>query len=192
MAEAALKAAAAEETETLTDGFHLVIEALKLNGINTIYNVPGIPITDLGRMMQAQGMRVLSFRHEQNAGYAASIAGWLTKKPGVCMTVSAPGFLNGLTALAHELLGAIGRARFYGFDNVHVIADRTIRAILLTDGRAADHTHVREQVLGEFKQHRVVRKTYDRLVEFDVDVRVLVEMRPEVPVLKRREHFAQA
>jgi oxalyl-CoA decarboxylase len=101
MAEAALKAAAAEETENLTDGFHLVIDALKLNGINTIYNVPGIPITDLGRMMQAEGMRVLSFRHEQNAGYASSIAGWLTKKPGICMTVSAPGFLNGLTALAH-------------------------------------------------------------------------------------------
>ena len=90
-----------EEPGELTDGFHLVIDALKLNDINTIYNVPGIPITDLARMMQAEGMRVLSFRHEQNAGYAAAIAGYLTKKPGVCMTVSAPGFLNGLTALAH-------------------------------------------------------------------------------------------
>ncbi len=89
------------EAEVLTDGFHLVIDALKLNDINTIYNVPGIPITDLGRFMQAEGMRVLSFRHEQNAGYAAAIAGFLTKKPGICMTVSAPGFLNGLTALAH-------------------------------------------------------------------------------------------
>ena len=86
---------------TLTDGFHLVIDALKLNDINTIYHVPGIPITDLGRYMQAAGIRILSFRHEQNAGYAAAIAGFLTKKPGICMTVSAPGFLNGLTALAH-------------------------------------------------------------------------------------------
>ena len=85
----------------LTDGFHLVIDALKLNGINTIYNVPGIPITDLGRFAQAQGMRVISFRHEQNAGQAAAIAGFLTKKPGICLTVSAPGFLNGLTALAN-------------------------------------------------------------------------------------------
>ena len=90
-----------EEEATLTDGFNLVIDALQLNDINTIYNVPGIPITDLGRYMQGAGMRVLSFRHEQNAGYAAAIAGYLTKKPGVCMTVSAPGFLNGLTALAH-------------------------------------------------------------------------------------------
>jgi oxalyl-CoA decarboxylase len=106
MADAAVKTkpatTAAEDTEReLTDGFHLVIDALKLNGINTIYGVPGIPITDLGRKAQAAGMRVLSFRHEQNAGNAAAIAGFLTKKPGICLTVSAPGFLNGLTALAN-------------------------------------------------------------------------------------------
>jgi oxalyl-CoA decarboxylase len=52
-------------------------------------------------MAQAEGIRVISFRHEQNAGYAASIAGFLTQQPGICLTVSAPGFLNGLTALAH-------------------------------------------------------------------------------------------
>ena len=95
------KPAAVETQQELTDGFHLVIDALKLNGINTIYGVPGIPITDLGRMAQAAGMRVISFRHEQNAGNAAAIAGFLTKKPGICLTVSAPGFLNGLTALAN-------------------------------------------------------------------------------------------
>ncbi|MBY0318640.1 MAG: oxalyl-CoA decarboxylase [Reyranella sp.] len=100
MAEAALKETV-DETPDLTDGFSLVIDTMKLNGIDTIYGVPGIPITDLGRLAQAAGIRVLSFRHEQNAGYAAAIAGFLTKKPGVCLTVSAPGFLNGLTALAH-------------------------------------------------------------------------------------------
>src|SRR2546427_8571923 len=105
MSDAATKpkpaTAIAEAQQELTDGFHLVIDALKLNGIKTIYGVPGIPITDFGRMAQAEGLRVISFRHEQNAGYAAAIAGFLTKKPGVCLTVSAPGFLNGLTALAH-------------------------------------------------------------------------------------------
>ena len=63
--------------------------------------MPGIPITDFGRMAQAEGIRVISFRHEQNAGNAAAIAGFLTKKPGICLTVSAPGFLNGLVALAN-------------------------------------------------------------------------------------------
>src|SRR5271169_4915807 len=104
MADAAVKtkpeSADAPERE-LTDGFHLVIDALKLNGIKSIYNVPGIPITDLGRMAQGAGLRVISFRHEQNAGNAAAIAGFLTKQPGICLTVSAPGFLNGLTALAN-------------------------------------------------------------------------------------------
>jgi oxalyl-CoA decarboxylase len=94
-------ATAAGGEQELTDGFHLIIDALKLNDVKTIYAVPGIPITDFLRMSQASGIRVLSFRHEQNAGYAASIAGYLTKKPGICLTVSAPGFLNGLTALAH-------------------------------------------------------------------------------------------
>ncbi len=89
----------AETSET--DGFQLVIDALKLNGIDTIFGLPGIPITDLTRKLQRNGLRVISFRHEQNAGYAASIAGFLTQKPGICLTVSAPGFLNGLTALAH-------------------------------------------------------------------------------------------
>src|SRR5213594_4450290 len=85
----------------VTDGFHLVIDALKLNGIDTIFGLPGIPITDFTRMAQAAGLRVISFRHEQNAGNAAAIAGFMTQKPGICLTVSAPGFLNGLTALAN-------------------------------------------------------------------------------------------
>ncbi|MCM5681933.1 oxalyl-CoA decarboxylase [Schlegelella sp. S2-27] len=89
------------DTPALTDGFHLVIDALKLNGIDTIYGLPGIPITDLTRLAQAEGLRVISFRHEQNAGNAAAAAGFLTQKPGICLTVSAPGFLNGLTALAN-------------------------------------------------------------------------------------------
>ena len=82
MSEAALKAPATERE--LTDGFHLIIAALKLNGLeHHLWRAAGIPITDSGRMAQAEGIRILSFRHEQNAGYAASIAGFLTKKPGV-------------------------------------------------------------------------------------------------------------
>jgi oxalyl-CoA decarboxylase len=100
MGTAEPQVATASQAQSI-DGFQLVIDALKLNGLDTIYGLPGIPITDLTRRAQAAGLRVLSFRHEQNAGYAASIAGFLTQKPGICLTVSAPGFLNGLNALAH-------------------------------------------------------------------------------------------
>jgi oxalyl-CoA decarboxylase len=91
----------ATPSQDTIDGFHLLIDALKLNGIETIFALPGIPITDLTRMAQAEGIRLISFRHEQHAGNAAAAAGFLTQKPGICLTVSAPGFLNGLTALAN-------------------------------------------------------------------------------------------
>jgi oxalyl-CoA decarboxylase len=92
---------AVDNSADLTDGFHLVVEALKLNGVDTIFGVAGIPITDLLRLAQNEGIRYFGFRHEQSAGNAAAIAGYLTQKPGICMTVSAPGFLNGLVALAN-------------------------------------------------------------------------------------------
>ena len=69
----------------LTDGFNLVIDALKLNDIDTIFGLPGIPITDFTRKAQAEGIRVISFRHEQHAGNAAAAAGFLTGKPGIVM-----------------------------------------------------------------------------------------------------------
>jgi oxalyl-CoA decarboxylase len=90
-----------QKPPAITDGFHLVVEAMKLNGIDTIYGVAGIPITDLARLAQAEGIRFIGFRHEQSAGNAAAIAGYLTQKPGICLTVSAPGFLNGLVAVAN-------------------------------------------------------------------------------------------
>src|SRR5438309_11562198 len=92
---------AAETTADMTDGFHLVVDALELNGVDTIFGVAGIPITDLLRLAQNEGIRYFGFRHEQSAGNAGAIAGYLTQKPGICMTVSAPGFLNGLVALAN-------------------------------------------------------------------------------------------
>src|SRR6195256_558359 len=95
------EAVGVDERSTLTDGIHLLVDALKLNDVDTIYGVVGIPITDLARVAQASGIRYVGFRHESAAGHAAAAAGFLTKKPGICLTVSAPGFLNGLTALAH-------------------------------------------------------------------------------------------
>src|SRR6266568_1485784 len=96
-----LESSNGQKLPALTDGFHLVIDALKLNGIDTVYGVPGIPITDLARLAQAKGIRYVGFQHEQSAGNAAAITGYLTQKPGICLTVSAPGFLNGMVALAN-------------------------------------------------------------------------------------------
>lgn len=89
------------EEQELTDGMHIIVEALKQNNIDCIYGVAGIPITDMARHAQEEGIRYIGFRHEQSAGHAAAIRGYLTQTPGVCLTVSAPGFMNGLAALAN-------------------------------------------------------------------------------------------
>ncbi|HTT76659.1 MAG TPA: oxalyl-CoA decarboxylase [Candidatus Binataceae bacterium] len=98
----------------LTNGFHLVIDAMKLNGLDTIFGVAGIPITDLARLAQAEGIRYIGFRHEQSAGNAAAISGYLTQKPGVCLTVSAPGFLNGMVALANATINSFPMIQISG------------------------------------------------------------------------------
>src|ERR1700761_6736508 len=109
-----------KNSKSITDGFHLVVDALKLNGIDTIFGVAGIPITDLARLAQAKGIRYIGFRHEQSAGNAAAISGFLTQKPGVCLTVSAPGFLNGMVALANATTNGFPMIQISGS------SDRTI------------------------------------------------------------------
>lgn len=109
------------QSPALMDGFQLVIAALKLNGIDTIFGVPGIPITDLARRAQAEGIRVISFRHEQSAAYAAAISGYLTKKPGVCLTVSAPGFLNGLVGTANATTNCFPMIQISGSSDREII-----------------------------------------------------------------------
>ena len=107
--------------EELIDGYHLVVEALKLNDVHTIYGVVGIPITDVARVAQASGIRYIGFRHESNAGHAAAAAGFLTKKPGICLTVSAPGFLNGLVALANATTNCFPMVQISGSSERHLV-----------------------------------------------------------------------
>ncbi len=82
-------------------GMYILAEALKRIGIDTVYGLVGIPVTETAYAMQKLGMKFVSFRFEQQAGHAAATHGFLTKKPGVFLTVSSLGFLNGLGATAN-------------------------------------------------------------------------------------------
>src|ERR1700726_376561 len=108
-------------TSAMTDGFHIVVDALKLNGVETIFGVAGIPITDLARLAQAEGIRYIGFRHEQSAGNAPASAGYFTKKPGICLTVSAPGFVNGLVATANATTNGFPMTQISGSSDRQII-----------------------------------------------------------------------
>lgn len=95
-------------------GMDILVQALKRNGIDTMFGLVGIPVTDLAYIAQEQGIRFISFRHEQQAGMAAAAAGYLTKKPGVLLTVSSLGFLNGLTATANATVNCFPMIQISG------------------------------------------------------------------------------
>src|SRR6201991_3059346 len=111
----------ADDTGTLTDGIHLVVDALKLNDVHTIYGGVCIPITDLARLAPASGIRYIGFRHESDAGHAAAAAGFLTKNAGICLTVSAPGFLNGLVGLANATTNCFPMVQISGSSERHIV-----------------------------------------------------------------------
>jgi oxalyl-CoA decarboxylase len=113
--------ATVDEASTLTDGRALVVDALEANGVGTIYGVAGIPVTDLARHAQARGIRYIGFRHEASAGNAAAIAGYLTRRPGICLTVSAPGFLNGLVSLAEATVNCFPMIQISGSSQRSII-----------------------------------------------------------------------
>ena len=79
-------------------GMYILAEALKRIGITDVYGLVGIPVTEAAYAMQKIGINYYGFRFEQQAGMAAATHGYLTKTPGVLLTVSSLGFLNGLTA----------------------------------------------------------------------------------------------
>jgi len=80
---------------------YILAEALKRIGVPTVYGLVGIPVTEAAYAMQKVGVKYVGFRFEQQAGMAAATHGYLTKTPGVLLTVSSLGFMNGLTATAN-------------------------------------------------------------------------------------------
>ncbi|MDE6272982.1 MAG: oxalyl-CoA decarboxylase [Muribaculaceae bacterium] len=82
-------------------GMYILAESLRRLGLMDVYGLVGIPVTEAAYAMQKIGINYYGFRFEQQAGMAAATHGYLTKKPGVLLTVSSLGFLNGLTATAN-------------------------------------------------------------------------------------------
>lgn len=82
-------------------GMYILARALREVGLDTMYGLVGIPVTEAAYICQEQGIKFVSFRFEQQAGMAAATHGYLTKTPGVLLTVSSLGFMNGLTATAN-------------------------------------------------------------------------------------------
>lgn len=108
-------------TSNLTDSPHYLAQALLENGVKHMYGVVGIPVTDFARIAQGMGIRYIGMRHEEDAVNAAAAEGFITGRPAVALTVSAPGFLNGMPALLEATTNGFPVIMIGGSSTRHVV-----------------------------------------------------------------------
>jgi acetolactate synthase-1/2/3 large subunit len=82
------------------NGGAAVVETLAAHGVETVFGIPGTHNLELYRWFAETGIRPVTPRHEQGAGYAADAAAWVSGRPGVVVTTSGPGLLNAAAAAA--------------------------------------------------------------------------------------------
>ncbi len=89
-------------------GAKMVVEALKEQGVDTVFGYPGgavLPIYD--EVFQQNAIRHILVRHEQGAVHAAEGYARSTGKPGVVLVTSGPGATNAVTGLTDALMDSI-------------------------------------------------------------------------------------
>lgn len=75
-----------------------ILRIVRAHGIDTIFGIPGTHNLEFYRHLPRLGMRAVTSRHEQGAGYAADAWAQRSELPGVVITTSGPGLLNALSA----------------------------------------------------------------------------------------------
>src|SRR5205814_10651742 len=83
------------------DGATLVARSLKRQGVQFMFGIVGFPVQPIAAAAQKAGITYIGMRNEQAASYAAQAAGYLTGRPGACLTVAGPGVVHGLAGLAN-------------------------------------------------------------------------------------------
>lgn len=83
-------------------GAQVIARSLRGLGVTVVFGIVGIPVVDIAEEAIDLGIQFIGFRNEQAAGYAASVYGYLTGRPGVCLVVGGPGVLHALPGVRRE------------------------------------------------------------------------------------------
>ena len=81
------------------DGGRIAAQQLVAAGIDTLFGVVAGPMIEVFAGAQAEGMRVVGCRHEENAAFMASAWGYVNRKPGVVVAGSGPAMTNTVTPM---------------------------------------------------------------------------------------------
>lgn len=82
-------------------GATLMARNLKQQGVDYMFGIVGFPVQPIAAAAQEAGITYIGMRNEQSASYAAQAVGYLTGRPGACLTVSGPGVVHALAGLAN-------------------------------------------------------------------------------------------
>ncbi|MEM0986108.1 MAG: acetolactate synthase 3 large subunit [Pseudomonadota bacterium] len=115
------KTETAPQAPTMT-GAEIVIEALKTQGVDTLFGYPGgavLPIYDA--LFSEPSIKHILVRHEQGAGHAAEGYARSTGRPGVALVTSGPGATNMVTPIADAMMDSIPMVVITGQVPTHLI-----------------------------------------------------------------------
>ena len=76
-----------------------LVAGLKARGVEVVFGIPGVHTIELYRGLAGSGIRHVTPRHEQGAGFMADGYARVSGKPGVAFVITGPGLTNTLTAM---------------------------------------------------------------------------------------------
>ena len=77
-----------------------LVSLLGQHGVDTVFGIPGVHTLELYRPLRGSGIRHVTPRHEQGAGFMADGYARASGRPGVCLLISGPGLTNAATPIA--------------------------------------------------------------------------------------------
>lgn len=80
---------------------------LKSRGFDIVFGIPGVHTTELYRGLPQSGLRHVTPRHEQGAGFMADGYARASGRPAVCFVISGPGVTNITTAMGQAYADSI-------------------------------------------------------------------------------------
>lgn len=130
-----------------------LVEGLKARGVSVVFGIPGVHTVELYRALPGSGLRHVTPRHEQAAGFMADGYARISGRPGIAFVITGPGATNILTPMAQARADSVPvlvvsgvnpkAVQGRGFGHLHELPDQlgTMASVALTAeevGKAAD------------------------------------------------------
>ncbi|KAL8902126.1 MAG: hypothetical protein Q9207_004875 [Kuettlingeria erythrocarpa] len=101
-------------------GAQIIARSLRGLGVTVLFGIVGIPVVEIAEEAINLGIKFIGFRNEQAAGYAASVYGYLTGRPGVCLVVGGPGVLHAIPGIANSNVNGFPFLLLAGSSETHL------------------------------------------------------------------------